>query len=351
MRTFEQRPKTTQPTISVKPPILCRSHIRENGNPHSILGLQRPIGNEAVAPSSRLGHDLSRVPVSSGRTTLEGEAEEEFGPVSQTLVAGITGDAGGSLSGGVSTPAPAPPVSPPSPAPPCTITTKTLASAPDGTPDTRKTVGVNERVEITSSASATWSASGGTVTSASGTTVVWTAPGAGATCSVTATPAKGSPCSVSMSVIPPSSRSLVKQTDRAYTAGKAGSGFQAKVTIMPLKASFGRTELREETVNAVATGYYDTVLGWSGLSHPATAWLSPDASNSGLVDSIGTGSPGSPGPFSAGGFLWAIPQSYRTAGTTGGGSVYSTAQHRQVMGGTNGAETTSKEGASRSRVP
>jgi hypothetical protein len=120
---------------------------------------------------------------------------------------------------------------------------------------------------------------------------------------------------------------------------------------MPLTVPFRRTELREEAVNAVATGYYDTVLGWNGIAHPPTAWLSPDASNNGLVDTVGTSPPGTSRPFSRGNFLWAIPQSYRTAGTSGGGSVYSTANHTQVMGGTNGAETTSKEGASRTRAP
>lgn len=112
-----------------------------------------------------------------------------------------------------------------------------------------------------------------------------------------------------------------------------------------------RTELREETASSVATGYYKTVLHWDGIPHRPTSWLTPNANNSGLEDTIGTSPPGTTGPFSVGTFLWRIPQSYRTAGTTGGGTVYSRANHNQRMGGTNGAETTSKEGASRRRVP
>jgi len=238
------------------------------------------------------------------------------------------------------------------PAPTCSVATRTLVPAPDGTADTRTAVGVNEQVEMTSSAPATWVAACGTVVApAMGTTAIWTAPAAGGTCTVTATPATGGPCSVSMTVLPPSSRSLVRTGLQAYTAGLAGSGFVATVTINPTGVSFTRTELREDTVAGVATGYYDTVLGWNGSIHPATAWLSPDIHNSGLVDTIGTVPPGSGGPFSEGTFVWPIPQSFRTAGTAGTGSPYSTAFHVQVMIGPSGAEGTAKEGASRGRVP
>jgi hypothetical protein len=362
MRTFAPKPQATQQTMSAKSTIPGRAHFGQSREVNSIPYLQRPIGNQAVhrfvhpevegfkvdsgtASSLRFGHDFSRVPVFSGRTTLEGEEEEGPGPVSQSLDAGSPRDAG------VPTPSLAPPVTPPSPPPSCTITTRTLVAAPDGTANTRTQVGVNEQVEMTASAPATWTASGGTVAPTSGATVTWTAPGAGATCTVTATPATGSACSVPMTVIPPSHRSLVKQTDKAYTAGRAGSGFFAKVTIMPTGVSFTRTELREDTVNAVATGYYDTVLHWNGIAHPPTAWLRPDASNSGLVDNIGSVPPGTPGPFSVGSFLWAIPQAYRTAGTSGSGSVYSTPPQTQEMFGPSGAEGTAKEGASRGRRP
>lgn len=121
------------------------------------------------------------------------------------------------------------------------------------------------------------------------------------------------------------------------------------MTINPANVSLTRIQVREEAVNAVATGYYDTVLGWNGLPHPATAWLTPDASNNGFVDKVGTNEPGSAGPFSLGLFLWPIPQSYRVNG--GAGMVYSTGTHGQVMIGPGGTETTSKEGASRSRTP
>jgi hypothetical protein len=121
------------------------------------------------------------------------------------------------------------------------------------------------------------------------------------------------------------------------------------VTINPAHVSLTRIQVREEAVNAVAAGYYDSVLGWDGMAHPPTAWLTPDAGNNGFVDTVGTNPPGSPGPFSLGVFVWPIPQSYRVNG--GAGVVYSTGTHSQVMIGSSGAETTAKEGASRSRTP
>jgi hypothetical protein len=344
MRTFAQRPQ------AARAPDLLPGR-RRNDQP-AWRHLQSVPG-----AAVRLGaaHAIARVPVLAGRTTLAEEAQEEpeqgLYPVSQSRDVG-PGDAGAPTPPGPAPkPAPLPTPTPAAPPPPCTLTTRTLVSAPDGTANTRTEVGVNEQVEVTASSAATWTATGGTVSPASGAKVTWTAPGAGASCTVTATPAKGSPCSVAMTAIPPSSRSLVWKTDKAYSAGKAGSGYFADVTIVPTRVSFSRTELREDTVNSVASGYYKDVLRWDGITHPATTWLRPNASNSGLVDEIGSPVPGTPGPFSAGRFEWPIPQMHRPPGSTGNGSQYSTGRHIQVMAGPTGAETTSKEGSSRSRTP
>jgi hypothetical protein len=155
-----------------------------------------------------------------------------------------------------------------------------------------------------------------------------------------------------MTVVPPRSRSLVRQTDRVYDPGKAGSGFLAVVTIMPTDVSFARTEVWEGGVAAVAKGYYDKVLGWNGLPHKPTAPTIPPHPKTGFIlqDKIGTNEPGSPGPFSPGTFEWDIPQLHRPAGGSGG-AVYSTGHHWQIMVGNKGAEGTAKEGASRGRSP
>jgi hypothetical protein len=235
---------------------------------------------------------------------------------------------------------------------PCTIVTKTLVSAPDGTADTRSTVGVNERVEMTASTSSNWSASHGTVSPAVGNPTTWTAPERKASsCTITAKPVAGaSPCKVKMSAVAPTKMHLTHDTDQGYTAGLAGSGFFAKAEILPLNVSFTRIEIREDTVKAKASGYYDKVLHWNGKPHKLGGWATPNSKNSGLKDTVGTVPPGTPPPFSQGHFLWAIPQQYRVMG---GSTIikYYTSDHVQDMTGPTGEETTTKPSASRKRIP
>lgn len=308
---------------------------------------EMPLSGDRPAPSlARLSRSPAMQP--HGLTAPEGDPlpQPEFGPISDVL------DAGSPPAAAPGPPAPPAPAPAPAPPAPCTLTTQTLAAAPSGAANTRTTVGVNEQVRITASAAAAWTASSGKISTANGAATVWTAPETGGASTITATPASGAPCSITMTTIAPTSRSLTKTSDvGGYAAANAGSAFVAKVTIKPTNVSFSRIEVREESVNAVATGYYDTSLHWNGMAHPQTAsWLALDANNSGLQDTVGTQAPGAPPPFSAGQFRWAIPQSYRVVG---GATVthYSTANHVQTMGGASGAETTSKEGASRSRTP
>jgi hypothetical protein len=117
---------------------------------------------------------------------------------------------------------------------------------------------------------------------------------------------------------------------------------------MPTNVSFSRIEIREESAKAVADGYYKR---FNGAVHPPTPkWLRPHSGYT-LIDRVGTEPPGLSGPFSAGTFVWAIPQTYRPLGSGGAGVPYITAMQTQVMTGISGAETTSKEGASTSRTP
>ena len=248
--------------------------------------------------------------------------------------------------------------SPPAPPPPapsasrCTISSRTLDTAPDGTADRRTVVGVNEIVFMTASVPSTWSATAGTInaTDASG---AWLSPASSdkpVSCSVTATPVTGSPCSINFRVIPPSERKMTKKTDRAYTAGLAGSGFDATALILPLNVSFSGIKVREETVAGEATGYYKTVLGWNKGMHPTGAWNRVDAKNNNVKDTIGTDPPGTRGPFGIGTFFWPIPLTWRTPDGTKA-YPYGTADQMQVMLDSSGAEITSKEGAERARTP
>lgn len=259
-------------------------------------------------------------------------------------------------------PAPAPAASPmpdqQSPAAPaskpCLIATRTLAKAPGGAPDTRTSVGVGEQVELTASVPVKWMATAGSfgfATPPKLNAVTWTAPETAAACVITAQPPKGTVCTLTLNVVAPTERVLTKQSNLSYPAGRAGSGFVALGKLMPLDVSFSRVESREETVNAKADGYYKTVLRWDGISHDQGKWVRINADNAGFKDTVGTPAVGTAGPFSAGNFVWAIPQNYRVAGSSGDGFNYSTAQHTQAMTDATGEETTAKEGASRTRVP
>ncbi|GAB6094357.1 hypothetical protein JCM14469_06090 [Desulfatiferula olefinivorans] len=321
--------QATEKKQAVRPgasdPRAAASHA---GIESDLLRQHRMIGNRAM---------MARETAAAGSFTSY-EAQDCPGPVSE---------------GETPVPAPAPPVAPTAPAPPAppvTMTTRTLLAAPNGAANTRTTVGVNEQVAVTASAAVTWTATAGTITPANGLTATWTAPDTATACTITGTPATGAAASVPMTVIRPASRQLTKSSDRAYTAGKAGSGFVADVVIMPTTVSFSRIEVREQTVNATATGYYNTVLGWNNIAHPLGSWLAVNSANSGIIDTVGTTPPGSGGTFAAGTFVWAIPQEYR-AGATGTPRTFSTGTHRQVMAGATGEETTSKEGASRTRTP
>jgi hypothetical protein len=146
---------------------------------------------------------------------------------------------------------------------------------------------------------------------------------------------------------------MTVKTPHTYTVGLAGSGFLAEAVILPKTVSFSRLQLGEGRATSKASGYYDTTLHWNGIVHPPTAepWPTVDAGNGAGSDNVGSVPPGTHGPFSTGNFLWQIPQRYRRAGSSGTGHVFTTDDHVQHMKDATGEETTSKEGASRTRKP
>lgn len=63
MRTFAEKPKTTQSTTSAKASSVSRAHVGQGHDPHSILDLQRTIGNQAVNRLLRTPAGASKPPV------------------------------------------------------------------------------------------------------------------------------------------------------------------------------------------------------------------------------------------------------------------------------------------------
>jgi len=233
------------------------------------------------------------------------------------------------------------------------ITTKTLQPAPDGKPDTRKIVGVNERVEMTFPSPATWSATGGALLPGPDSSIIWTAPDVGGFWTITAWPKAGVAASITMHTIPPRNCKQTRAGDIQYAPRLAGSGFFGNIDVEPKSVSFSRLELIEGTVQGIATGYYNIYpVLWDGALHrPADKWAKVDNANKYLgYDTVGSYPPGTPGPFQKGYFFWPIPKFYRAAdGATR--RKFCTANHVQVMTGESGEEITAKEGAIRYRTP
>ncbi|SEL12326.1 eCIS core domain-containing protein [Nitrosovibrio tenuis] len=240
-------------------------------------------------------------------------------------------------------PRPVPPPPPPPPPPPvCNISTRTLAAAPDGTPDTRKTVGVNEQVEFISASPATWSALHGTIAPTSGTTAIWTAPDKAVITSVKAILATGKVCLRLMFVVTPNGANITEVPGTAPAFGTSpglwGAGFQGNVFIEPKNVSFQRVVFGEGTVASVVTpagGFQHN------FTHPANTF------GPGHPGSAPTGTPVSPpednivteirAPVRVVGgvpicgnsdFLWAIPWEFSVAG--GPRIRFATANHHST---------------------
>lgn len=104
MRTFAEKPKATQQTISAKSTIPGRAHFGHSREANSILHLQRTIGDQAVRRMlganaedrkevstaatgiARVGHDFSRIPLHAPVTaSLQRAASEPARPISEPL--------------------------------------------------------------------------------------------------------------------------------------------------------------------------------------------------------------------------------------------------------------------------
>ncbi|HEX3482628.1 MAG TPA: hypothetical protein VHT91_46780 [Kofleriaceae bacterium] len=236
----------------------------------------------------------------------------------------------------------------PPPAPP-TITSATRKTAA-GAANTRTTVGVGEVVELTGSAAGTWAASGGSpAASASGTSFVWTAPDAAGTITITLTVGKQT-ATKDITVVAPSSLSMVVSSQHGLTAGTAGVCMLTSVTIGPTTVCFGNTEWLEVPGPASGvSGYFTKFPAATIFHHPNPSWLQWNDHNTGLSDHAAWHSV--PPPYSVGQFQWSIPNKYRVAGSSGGGTVFTTTTQQFQMTDAAGTMSVSKAGASVSRTP
>lgn len=216
--------------------------------------------------------------------------------------------------------APAIPVNP-APVTPPAITTETIKSAPDGTPDNRTTIGVGERVRLTADTAGTWTVSEGHIIGLNnGASIVWEAPAIAANPTITLTTPGGTKVTP-FTVVAPNGLSMVVAANDAIPAGTAGACMITNVTINPLNVNLGRTQWLEIPGPATnVSGYFNQFGAATIFHHPNPNFLGFNDSNAGLTDHAAWEAV--PAPFSQGTFEWVIPNHYKLDGEPGRGRLF-----------------------------
>lgn len=251
------------------------------------------------------------------------------------------------------TPAAPAPAAPPAPPPPCVMASKALFATPAATPDTRRKVGVNERVEFRVGEPADWTASSGTPASApAASPFTWTAPEAAGSTTITATiPRNGSTCSLVMTTILPSALNMTRISVDAFAAGVSGAGMHLRAAFPPNDVSFRNSEWLEVAGPASGVTGYFLALQTAGTDlshHPNPSFVPISAANTYTSDHA-AGS-GFPAPWSAGAFQWVIPNRIKQIGGAGTGVVFTNSTQAFTIAA-DGTVTITKGGASVSRAP
>jgi peptidoglycan hydrolase-like protein with peptidoglycan-binding domain len=148
---------------------------------------------------------------------------------------------------GPTPPKPAP--APPKPAPPQSIASETVALTPGAR--TRTKIGVGEEVKLTHSpGSAAWTTTGGTLSAASGVTVILTAPDTAQRITVTA-----GTTTLAFDVLAPDSVSMNREpgTGVKHTLNRADSGIQTRIFLGPDTVNFNKVIYHELDVAGTVT--------------------------------------------------------------------------------------------------
>ena len=259
-------------------------------------------------------------------------------------------------------PVPAAPV-PGAPAPPaaagaaaCVVTNTATVHAPDGTPDTRTTIGVNETISFSAGGQvADWTAdSGWPAARGVRATFLWAAPEQPGTSRITATiPATGQTCSIDMTVVAPASIRMTSFDEQAFPAGSAGASMRLIVRVHPRNVNFGWVSLLEDPGPAAGvTGYFAArqAAGVDLSHHPNPNFTRFQFNNTIRFDSAFVRPAAVPAPWSDGAFHWNIPNRYRAFNSTGAGTIFTTTVQRFAIDAA-GTVTITKQGARVVRSP
>jgi hypothetical protein len=229
--------------------------------------------------------------------------------------------------------------------------------APDGTPDTRTTVGVCETIRFAAPGrTLDWSTDAGWPRARSGQSEFrWAAPERPGTRTVTATdPDTGDRFGVDVTVVAPD-RIEMQQTRvlGMYSAGTAGAGMRLRLRIHPRNVNFGWVGIKEDPGPASnVTGYFASLQarGRDLSHHPNPNFVRLGWDNELCCDTAATVPGALDKPWSAGSMAWRIPIRYHCPNTTGNGRVFTTVRQTFDIDGS-GTVTVSKRGVSVTRSP
>jgi outer membrane protein OmpA-like peptidoglycan-associated protein len=199
------------------------------------------------------------------------------------------------------------------------ITSETVVTSPGAR--TRTTIGVGEEVNLTHvPGSASWTTTAGTLSAATGSTVLLTAPDTAQTVTVTAGAA-----SLAFTVLAPDSVAMDRQpgTGVKHTLNRADSGILARVFLGPDTVNFSRIRYRELDVPGIPLpGAYSCNTFSTGHCSGAAAGACPDkaltdtvTAGMGTLSVLGdcaySGHCGGTPPFTPGAIIVLIPYEYR----------------------------------------
>jgi hypothetical protein len=213
-------------------------------------------------------------------------------------------------------------------------------------PRNRTTVGVGEVVALSSVDSANWTVSGaGTLDSAAGGTVNFTANDTPGSATVTASAQGCVATSMTFQVIAPTGLFFVAVNGIFHTQGLADIGMQANVYAQPDSVSFAKLFYREQNASASASGIYSCLTGVGHNPNPAAVAASqnPTLGYGTLValDSIQDGTCQPIDQHGIGSLSFAIPSVYKVT-STGTEYALTTVQH---LGTASGGNLTIQKGA------
>ncbi|NRA37109.1 MAG: hypothetical protein HRU15_03130 [Planctomycetes bacterium] len=193
------------------------------------------------------------------------------------------------------------------------ITSKTKLSAPDGTSDSRLTIGIGEFVDFEATESVEWKATRGEPIEARGKVFNWESSCHVGSTTITAKFPDGSTCSIEINSIEPEDVSYIRIARMPVPAGQQGAGMKLKIILLPLNVNFSYLKFREQPNKATKReGFWDTlpegrpfhvhgsIFDWVEIGDIGNKVSGTDTASAGPYEKIVTGK-----------FTWTIPCEYK----------------------------------------